>query len=72
MSSSSCYVLLPDERTYLKIFQIRFHYKLIKSYIKIVRLVELTKNYSGAEFVAACDETELIPLRDSIATSHIE
>jgi SpoVK/Ycf46/Vps4 family AAA+-type ATPase len=63
------YVLLPDERTYLEIFQIRFHHK---SYIKIVHLVELTKNYSGAEIAAACDETGLIPLRHSIATPHIQ
>ncbi|CAF3101505.1 unnamed protein product [Rotaria sp. Silwood2] len=35
-------------------------WKPINPYIEIERLVELTKNYSGAEIAAVCDEAGLI------------
>ncbi|CAF0896237.1 unnamed protein product [Rotaria sordida] len=66
------YVPLPDEQTRLEIFQIRFRRSPIHSNIQIERLVELTKNYSGAEITAVCDEAALIALRDNIDAPHIE
>ncbi|CAF3553482.1 unnamed protein product [Rotaria sp. Silwood1] len=66
------YVPLPDEQTRLEIFQIRFRRSPIHSDIQIERLVELTKNYSGAEITAVCDEAALIALRDNIDAPHIE
>ncbi len=66
------YVPLPDEHTRFEIFQIRFRHSPIDSNIQIERLVELTKNYSGAEITAVCDEAALIALRDNIDALHIE
>ncbi|CAF3636639.1 unnamed protein product [Adineta steineri] len=66
------YVPLPDEQTRSEIFQIRFRHSPIDSNIQIERLVELTKNYSGAEITAVCDEAALIALRDNIDAPHIE
>ncbi|CAF4243300.1 unnamed protein product [Rotaria sp. Silwood2] len=66
------YVPLPDDQTRFEIFQIRFRHSPIHSNIQIERLVELTKNYSGAEITAVCDEAALIALRDNIDAHHIE
>ena len=66
------YVPLPDEQTRLEIFQIRFCLSPISPNIQVERLVELTKNYSGAEIAAVCDEAALIALRDDINALHIE
>ena len=66
------YVPLPDEQTRLEIFQIRFRHSPVDANIQIERLVELTKNYSGAEISAVCDEAALIALRDNIDAPHIE
>jgi len=66
------YVPLPDEQTRLEIFQIRFRHSPINFTSEIERLVELTRNYSGAEITAVCDEAALIALRDNIDASYIE
>jgi SpoVK/Ycf46/Vps4 family AAA+-type ATPase len=66
------YVPLPDEQTRLEIFQIRFRLSPIHPNIQIENLVLLTKNYSGAEIAAICDEAALIALRDNIDALHIE
>ncbi|CAF1428014.1 unnamed protein product [Rotaria magnacalcarata] len=66
------YVPLPDEQTRLEIFEIRFRSSPIHSNIQKERLVELTKNYSGAEIAAVCDEAALIALRDNIDAPYIE
>ena len=66
------YVPLPDDQTRLEIFQIRFRRSPISPNIQVERLVELTKNYSGAEITAVCDEAALIALRDNIEAPHIE
>ena len=66
------YVPLPDDHTRAEIFQIRFGHSPIHPDIQIERLVELTKNYSGAEITAVCDEAALIALRDNIDAVHIE
>lgn len=66
------YVALPDEQTRSEIFQIRFRRSPINADIRVERLVELTKNYSGAEITAVCDEAALIALRDNIEAPHIE
>lgn len=66
------YVPLPDDQTRLEIFQIRFRHSPINPDIQVERLVELTKNYSGAEITAVCDEAALIALRDNIDAPHIE
>jgi ATP-dependent 26S proteasome regulatory subunit len=66
------YVLFPDEQIHLEIFPIRLRHKAINPYIGTEHFVELTKNYSGAEIAAICDEAGLIPLPDSIDAPHIE
>ena len=66
------YVPLPDEQTRLEIFRIRFRRSPISTHIQVERLVELTKNYSGAEITAVCDEAALIALRDNIDAPYIE
>ena len=66
------YVPLPDEQTRAEIFQIRFRRSPIDPQISIERLVQLTKNYSGEEITAVCDEAALIALRDNIDAPHIE
>lgn len=65
------YVPLPDEQTRAEIFQIRFRCSPVDPQITIERLVELTRNYSGAEITAVCDEAALIALRDNIDAPHI-
>ena len=66
------YVPLPDDETRAEIFQIRFRETPVDPSIKIERLVELTKNYSGAEIAAVCDEAALNALREDINAIRIE
>lgn len=66
------YVPLPDDKTREEIFRIRFQRSPIDPTIKIQDLVEKTKNYSGAEITAVCDEAALIALRQNIDAKLIE
>lgn len=66
------YVPLPDDQTRSEIFQIRFRHSPIDPNIQIGRLVESTRNYSGAEIAAVCDEAALIALRENIDAVQIQ
>merc|ERR1719228_2639201 len=61
------YVPLPDEETRLKIFQIHTRKKpLDHENIDLKKLAAQTKDYSGAEIAAICNEAALATLEENL------
>jgi len=61
------YVPLPDEKTRLKIFQIHTRKKpLDHENVDLKKLAALTKDYSGAEIAAICNEAALATLEENL------
>ena len=61
------YVPLPDEKTRLKIFQIHTRKKpLDHENVDLQKLASQTKDYSGAEIAAICNEAALAALEENL------
>ena len=60
------YVPLPDEKTRLKIFQIHTKRKPLDSNINLNDMAQKTKDYSGAEIAAICNEAALMALEENL------
>merc|ERR1711913_101720 len=66
------YVPLPDEKTRLKIFQIHTRKKpLDHENVDLKKLAAQTKDYSGAEIAAICNEAALATLEENLAASEV-